>query len=513
MPASVAIAMPSFKAAPALPSHSSVGAAFTSDADFGKLFCEKAGAVPVPPRPIAAGAPSNIGRKIAITNPAKVDGNTVALPERSSSFQPGTASQNLPPALRPAQSQGGNTSRITGNINRALRSDSSAKLSATYNISRPEEPVVATQPEFPKLAPSNQSTHKTKQSAEPAEKADFPKTPENTAVLLGGPPQFSNAPVLSSPAQPAASSAAVPVLATPEKPQTTITVSTQKGFARESPGESQSPALPHDSAVTPVEKSQPGLESEADSPESDPTSKAINQRPGPNPVESAASPKETGPHSAVSVNSATTQSGEGAASAIVNTASSVLPAQVHSSDPSAAALSHPIYPGASAGTPIIPAASSPNLYDRIDQGTAPALLHSGVQHVTVGIRDPELGWVEIKTQNLTGHVDATLVTASGQTHATLAAQLPAISDFLQQRDVRLGNLAVHHQSPGMNAGSGQSAGAGYGPGAQNSGNPGSGQKQAEDVAGHYNGLSRGLTNAAGQDATAFQPISYISVRA
>jgi hypothetical protein len=110
---------------------------------------------------------------------------------------------------------------------------------------------------------------------------------------------------------------------------------------------------------------------------------------------------------------------------------------------------------------------------------------------------------------MAGHVDATLVTASGQTHATLAAQLPAISEFLQQRDVRLGTLAVQHQAPEMNAGSGQS-GSGSGPSQSGSGHP-----QQNGQAANAS-ISRSLPAAVappGQEGAAFRPVSYISVRA
>jgi flagellar hook-length control protein FliK len=166
------------------------------------------------------------------------------------------------------------------------------------------------------------------------------------------------------------------------------------------------------------------------------------------------------------------------------------------------------------------AAASP--YDRIDQGTAPVVLHAGAQQVAVGVHDPSLGWVEIKTQSAAGHVDATLVASSGQTRDALAAQLPAISQFLEQRDVRVGTLVVNHQSAGSGAnhfgnGSGaQNAGQGYGGNAGSGGNSGNSggerrgpQYSAPVPAPH----SVPVTGIGGESSAPARPLSYISVRA
>ena len=173
--------------------------------------------------------------------------------------------------------------------------------------------------------------------------------------------------------------------------------------------------------------------------------------------------------------------------------------------------------GASHGTAV----GTVSPYDRIDQGTAPVVLHAGAQQVAVGVHDPSLGWVEIKTQSAAGHVDATLVASSGQTRDALAAQLPAISQFLEQRDVRVGSLVVNHQSAGSGTnhsgnGSGQHAGPGYG------GNGGSGGNGAnsggERRAPQYSAPvparhSVPVKVAGGESSSTARPLSYISVRA
>ena len=178
-------------------------------------------------------------------------------------------------------------------------------------------------------------------------------------------------------------------------------------------------------------------------------------------------------------------------------------------------------PAANSALPLV---ASP--YDKIDLGTSPVVLHSGAQHVTVGIQDPNLGWVEIKTQNTAGHVDATLAVSSSQTHDALAAQLPAMAQYLQERDVHVSTLAVHHPFPQASAGGSQN-------GNQNSGsNPDSGSRggaqqfsqsgsEHHDGPTHYPGVSPGVVRSSSRSGTtgiedtasSLRPLSYISVRA
>lgn len=211
-----------------------------------------------------------------------------------------------------------------------------------------------------------------------------------------------------------------------------------------------------------------------------------------------------------------------AASGLISTAIAAAPSVGHgveSVNP-AQHVATPVQVGASV-TPVAVAApvAAASAYDRIDQGAAPVVLHSGAQHVSVGVQDPTLGWVEIKTQNTGGHVDATLVTASGQSHDALAAQLPAMAQFLQQRDVRVNALAVHHELPsGQNgaAGNGSGGGANYGGGAGHSSHPGPGQGSGGERGTAYGGLSSRLLGNAGvgvSEDAGLRPVSYISVRA
>lgn len=168
-----------------------------------------------------------------------------------------------------------------------------------------------------------------------------------------------------------------------------------------------------------------------------------------------------------------------------------------------------------------PVASTP--YDRIDQGAAPVVLHSGAQHVSVGVQDPDLGWVEIQTQGAAGHVAATLITASGQTHASLAAQLPAMAQYLEQRDVRVGALVVQHH-PGTGGGGVGGGGSGYGSANNGAGahhsNPenSGGDRTPPRYGGHASGnlpsvAAMNVGARPGEEGSALRAVSYISVRA
>lgn len=180
------------------------------------------------------------------------------------------------------------------------------------------------------------------------------------------------------------------------------------------------------------------------------------------------------------------------------------------SGPAAHSAAAPVASSGAGMTTMV--SSSP--YARMDQGVAPVVLHSGAQQVAVGMHDSSLGWVEIRAQNVSGHVDATLVAPSGQTQASLASQLPAMAQFVVQQDVRLGTLAVHQQVSGS-AGGGFGGGMGHGGGAGQSGanpnganpggaNPGSGFNQG--------GFTGGFGNPSGGSHSSSPRSSFISGR-
>ena len=95
------------------------------------------------------------------------------------------------------------------------------------------------------------------------------------------------------------------------------------------------------------------------------------------------------------------------------------------------------------------AVTAGNPYQRLDQisSSSVPILSAGANRMTVGLHDPALGWVEIKTQATAGQVTAALLTASSQTHHDLTTQLPVLAQFLSQREVKVSSLAVEHQSP------------------------------------------------------------------
>jgi hypothetical protein len=95
----------------------------------------------------------------------------------------------------------------------------------------------------------------------------------------------------------------------------------------------------------------------------------------------------------------------------------------------------------------VPSTPDANAFQRLDSGGTPAtLLHSSTHQIAVGVHDPSLGWLEVQTQSSAGHVSATLTASSAEAHASLAAQAPAITQYLADRDVSVHSLNVHSQS-------------------------------------------------------------------
>jgi len=146
------------------------------------------------------------------------------------------------------------------------------------------------------------------------------------------------------------------------------------------------------------------------------------------------------------------------------------------------------------------AATDSNPFQRLDAADSPAtLLHANAHEVAVGVRDPSLGWVEIQTQSSAGHVIASLTAASAQAHASLAAQVPALTQYLADRNVQMHSIGVSTQS---GQGDGGQSRSGSGPESYSQGkttSPGSTQTLSKAVE-DGSALSTGRS-------------SYISVRA
>lgn len=143
-------------------------------------------------------------------------------------------------------------------------------------------------------------------------------------------------------------------------------------------------------------------------------------------------------------------------------------------------------------------------FQRLDSGEAPAtLLHSSAHQIAVGVHDPALGWLEVQTQSSAGHISATLTAASTDAHANLTAAMPAIAQYLADRNVPLHSLNVDTQGSG--AGGGQSQ------------QPGSGQPQQELArqSGHVPQSGAQPLRSTAQDVSTTETVSAsrISVRA
>jgi hypothetical protein len=88
-------------------------------------------------------------------------------------------------------------------------------------------------------------------------------------------------------------------------------------------------------------------------------------------------------------------------------------------------------------------------FDRIDSGAAPQVLSRTPQRLDVGVRDPGLGWVEIRAHAAEGQIAATV---SAEAHPALAAQLPAMREFLAGQQVRVDTLNAQPFEAGAEGG-------------------------------------------------------------
>ncbi len=110
--------------------------------------------------------------------------------------------------------------------------------------------------------------------------------------------------------------------------------------------------------------------------------------------------------------------------------------------------------------PAFPSGGAANPFDKLDQYRSgdPIVLHSSAQRIAVGVPHPSLGWVEINTQSTGDRIAATLVSASEQTHQHLAAQLPSLTQYLADREVKVSSVEVHQDAMGAKDGGVSSGG-------------------------------------------------------
>jgi hypothetical protein len=134
-------------------------------------------------------------------------------------------------------------------------------------------------------------------------------------------------------------------------------------------------------------------------------------------------------------------------------------------------------------------------FDRMDTAGAPHVIESTPHRLAVGVDNGGLGWVEIHTSSAAGHVSATLTSGSAESHHAIAAQLPAVREFLAEEHVRVDTLSSERFS------------------ASSGGQRGSSGEQATDGGGRtvHTFEPRGQRQSAAAE-TDEEGMSYISVR-
>jgi flagellar hook-length control protein FliK len=88
----------------------------------------------------------------------------------------------------------------------------------------------------------------------------------------------------------------------------------------------------------------------------------------------------------------------------------------------------------------------------MDSASPPRVLESSPQKLAVGIRDAGLGWIEIRTHAIGGHVAATLASGTQEAHTAIAAELPAIRDTLVNQHIALHSLSAERFSTSSGGG-------------------------------------------------------------
>jgi hypothetical protein len=542
------------------------GKAAASSREFGELFREEAGPmqVPVPKAASAVGKSSEEGNPPVsgdmaevspITEQAESAFSSAILPDSSqASLQ--MQSQNQLHATANSEARLPDTPVEVSGLSLSLSKTASTSESSVQSPT--QLPIQSKDANSPSSTQATGPQHKTREESHASKPGDHPGAANGTPVAAAG--QLLTPSVL-----PAAASSELPPVPQPAPVSSAIertaeasgknrgtsagvasaqNATEEKDTAPQSASAEDQPAAPLASDNHPFNGSQPPSSSTSSD------SKNAGREPAPAAEDSSTSSRgssgaslggssellSAAVHSSLAPRHPAEQGTGGAIAAVGSTA---MPSEAHSTEAgtSATALPRMEQPAAPANSATLSAASpatnlATNLYDKIDQGAAPVVLHSGAQHVAVGVRDPDLGWVEIKTQNTAGQLAATLITASGQIHATLTAQLPAMAQYLHDRDVRVGTLAVHQEMPGGNSGSGPNNGPGNsgsgngGAGNSGSGNGGAGAQHpnrpdssSEGPAARYAGaspefLSSGFLQSGAEDAGAsLRPVSYISVRA
>lgn len=108
------------------------------------------------------------------------------------------------------------------------------------------------------------------------------------------------------------------------------------------------------------------------------------------------------------------------------------------------------------GNPAPVAVSNP--YARLDEASAPAVLHASPQQMTVAVHDASLGSLQVQVQSVNGQLAASLATATTAAHTQLSGHLASLSGYLHDQRVDVARVTVAPQSFSSQSGSGQGGG-------------------------------------------------------
>ena len=164
--------------------------------------------------------------------------------------------------------------------------------------------------------------------------------------------------------------------------------------------------------------------------------------------------------------------------------------------PAAHATSGTMAAGPAVSAPHSAPSAAGAAFERMDSASAPQIIGSSPQRLAVGVRNAEMGWVEVHANSAAGQVSATLATGSVESHTALSAQLPSMREYLSAEHVRIDHLATENFS----ASSGH--GEGFSGERSRNGAGAHGSNQPEQVA-----SSREVSGEADMDE-----LSYINVR-
>jgi hypothetical protein len=160
--------------------------------------------------------------------------------------------------------------------------------------------------------------------------------------------------------------------------------------------------------------------------------------------------------------------------AVASTLHVTAPAHVAGSDPLLAGTSAALqttgsngnpsasHSGTSAALPIgrsadrnlpstLTASATFSAMDQAGSNLSGSLLHATSNQVTVGMKDPGLGWIEVRAERVGGQISAALTANSATTHAELTSVLPAMSTYLNDHRQPVQQIYVETRQPSQNS--------------------------------------------------------------